>query len=250
MRFLLVLMASFLFSGPSIAASPDEDIALYVKIFSSDPGLHSDAADTLAWKGLSDTRLFDLIEQRLLADQSAARNDRQEKNRVARYIGALGFSSQQKYAPALQKFVRDSVYGRYADAAMKDLSNYQNWNAIISNRSTFDANYSDDANRVINMLRSDDIFLQRIGAKRVFFGEHEKDVLDYLAKLVSSKFPQTINADQEYLDTFAWMVKGLGSSKDPQYLALISEIANTSRSVFLARHAKETLQRYYNVTIR
>jgi hypothetical protein len=250
MRFMFVLIASFLFSNLSIAATPDEDLEQYVKIFSGHPAFHSEAADTLEWKGLSDTRLFDIIEQRLQSDYVAANNDRQEKNRVARYMRALGYSGQQKYAATLQKYVRDPIYGRYADSALKDIPIYQKWNVIISNRSAFDPKYSDDTNRIMNMLRSDDIFLQRIGAKRVYFTTQDKDVYDFLATLVSSKLQQSNYGDREAQDTFAWMVKALGGSKDPKYVALITEVANTSRSSAISRHAREALQKNYYVTIR
>ncbi len=252
MRFLFVLIASFLFFNLSVAATPEEDVEQYVKIFSSNsnPVFHSDAVDTLEWKGLSDTRLFDIIEQRLQTDFVVGNYDKMEKNRVARYMRALGYSGQQKYAATLQRYVRDPVYGRYAEGALKDLPIYQKWNPIISGRFSFDPKYSDDTNRILNMLRSDDIFLQRIGAKRVYFTTQDKDVFDVLASLVSGRLKQSNYGDRESQDTFAWLVKALGSSKDPQYVALITEVANTTNSSAVSRHAKEALQKNYYITIR
>jgi hypothetical protein len=250
MRSRFVLIASFLFFSLSTAATLDEDVEQYVKIFSGDPALHAAAADTLEWKGLSDTRLFDVIEQRLQTDFVPGNYDRMDKNRVARYMRVLGYSGQQKYAATLQKYVRDPVYGRYADSALKDLPIYQKWNPIISNRSAFDPKYSDDTNRIMNMLRSDDIFLQRIGAKRAYFTTPDRDVFDLLASLVNGRLQQSVYGDRESQDTFAWMVKALGSSKDPKYVALITEVANTAKSSAVSRHAKDALQKNYAVTLR
>lgn len=252
MRFLFALIASFVFFNPSIAATPEQDLEQYVQIFSgnSNPVFHSDAIDTLEWKGLSDTRLFDIIEKRLQTDFVPGNYDRTEKNRVARYMRALGYSGQQKYAATLQTYVRDPVYGRYAEGALRDLPIYQKWNPIISNRSTFDLKYSDDTNRIMNMLRSDDIFLQRIGAKRVYFTPQDKDVFELLASRVSTRLQQSNYGDRESQDTFAWLVKALGSSKDPKYVALITEVANSAQSSAVSRHAREALQKNYYVTIR
>jgi hypothetical protein len=98
MRFAAAILMPLLFHGISFAASPEEDVARYVQIFSGDKSLHSDAADAFAWIGLSDTRIFDIIERRLLEEHEAAQSDRDEKSRVARYIRAPGFSGQSKYA--------------------------------------------------------------------------------------------------------------------------------------------------------
>src|SRR5207247_1034579 len=105
------------------------------------------------------------------------------------------FSGQPKYVPTIEKFLKDNTYERYAGEALKDLPRYQKWNPIIANRSTFDPTYSDDANRVMNMLRSDDILLQRVGAKRIFHGVREDYLLQYLAQLVEADQLKTNAAD-------------------------------------------------------
>src|SRR5437879_4389843 len=167
MRFVLALATLLIFSKFAAAVSVEDDVQRYIQIFSGAKHLHSDAADTFSWVGLSDTRLFDIVERRLLEDADASRDNRNERNRVARYLRSLGFSGQTKYEPTIRKFLGDAGYDRFARVALQDLPDYNKWNPIISNRSSFDPKLSDKVNRVANMLRSDDLLLQGVGGTRV-----------------------------------------------------------------------------------
>lgn len=241
MKFIFAILAAVAFSTPALAATAEEEVARYVKIFSGDQSLHSDAADTFAWMGISDTRVCDIVEKRLLEDHQVARNDRHEKNRVARYIRVLGFCGQAKYVPTLNNFVTDGVYERYAKAALEDLPQYQKWNPIIANRATFNPKLSDDANRVMNMLRDDDLMLKRVGAKRVYFQNQEPEVLDLLEKELRANFDK---ANTRNADAIAWMVKALGHTRLDKYKPLIEEIQYSAKESKVQNHARMVLDEY------
>jgi len=241
MKFFFSILASLLFAAGAMAATIEEDVTRYVGIFNGAASQHSDAADTFSWKGLSDPRIFDVIEQRLLADAKAASSDRREKNRVARYIRALGFSGQTKYLPTINQFVADNAYDRYAKAALEDLPDYQRWNPIIADRSSFDAKFGDDTNRVMNMLRADDLMLKRVGAKRVFFQHQEPEVLELLAKELRASYPK---AEYKTADAVAWMVKALGEPRLAKYKPLIEEVAASAKESKVQKHADLVLQNY------
>jgi len=244
MRPILALAASLVFSNLAVAASLEEDVQRYIQIFNGEKNLHSDAADTFPWIGLSDPRLFDIIERRLSEDADASRDNRNEKNRVARYIRSLGFSGQSKYEPTIKKYVVDTVYDRYARDALLDLPEYNKWNPVISDRSSFDPKLSDDANRVSNMLRSDDLLLKRLGAKRVYYGTKEDIVLELLAQQLRTNYART-DLSIERSDCVAWMVRALGSSKNEKYKALLEEVADKGKAPSVVKHAKDVLSRYY-----
>lgn len=245
MRTIFALLAAAVFSSSAMAVSLEEDVANHVKIFNGDKSLHGAAADTFQWIGLSDTRLFDIIEQRLLADYVAGSFDKKEASRLARYVRALGYSGQSKYEPTLKKFVEDSSYRRVAKAALEDLPVYQKWNPVIANRSAFDPKYSDDVNRVMNMLRADDLLLKSIGAKRIYFDVKDDYLLDFLEGQVKANYLRT---EPEYSDAIAWLVKALSSSKKEKYKALIVEVAQNAKDRAIARHAQSGLKKYYTAT--
>jgi hypothetical protein len=106
---LIAVLLSLCAVGAS-AATPDEDTDAYLRIFQGDSRVHNLAVQDLGWKGISDTRLFDLLEQRVLSEQQAARSARAEKDRIEHYIRALGFSGQRKYRPTISRFGLDADY--------------------------------------------------------------------------------------------------------------------------------------------
>ena len=241
MKFIAAIVMALAFAGQAIASSVAEDVARYVQIFSGDTNFHSDAADTFPWMGLSDPALFDIIEKQLLAEYEAARNDRGEKNRVARYIRSLGFSAQPKYVPVISQFRQDKTYERYAKMALQDLPQYQKWNPIISNRASFDPKYSDDTNRIMNMLRSDDLLLKEIAAKRIYYKHQEDELLDMLAKEVRTNYTST---DRRFSDAIAWMLKGVGRSKNPKYIPLLEEVRANAQDQKIRKYAQVALDYY------
>ncbi|TMH76522.1 MAG: hypothetical protein E6H51_06470 [Betaproteobacteria bacterium] len=250
MRIVLALATSLIFSGFAAAASVEDDVQRYIQIFSGEKNLHNDAADTFSWMGLSDTRLFDIVERRLLEDADASRDNRNERNRVARYIRSLGFSGQTKYEPTIKKFLGDVGYNRFAQAALQDLPDYNKWNPIISNRSSFDPKFSDNVNRVANMLRSDDLLLQRVGAKRVYFDSKDDILLELLAQKLRGNYARTDLDDRERSDSVAWQAKALGSSKNEKYVALLREVAEKAVARHVVTHATEALAKYYGIRNR
>lgn len=240
MRFVLGLLMLLPLMTP--AATNDDDVARYLAIFRGDKTLHASAAESLGWMGLSDARLFDLIEERVLADYPAPREVKAARQRLAWYIRALGFSGQEKYLPTINKFLHERDYATYARHALKDLSDYKKWNPIISDRSSFDAKLSDDANRAINMIRASDFRLKEIGAKRVYYGRvREAPVFEALASEVLASYA---GANGNNNDEIAWMVKALASSGDGKYRPVVQEVAEKTTDAKIARHARTSLDSY------
>ena len=224
------------------AATNDEDVTRYIAIFRGDKTLHASAAESLGWTGLSDTRLFDVIEERLLSDYPAPKEVKAERQRLAWYIRALGFSGQEKYLPTINKFLPERDYATYARHALKDLPDYRKWNPIISGRSSFDPKLGDDANRAINMIRASDFRLKEIGAKRVYYGHvREEPIFDALAREVLASYA---GADASNNDEIAWMVKALATSGNQKYRPVVQEVAEKTTDSKIARHARTSLDSF------
>jgi hypothetical protein len=237
-RIFAACMLGLLCAVRAMGATVEEDVQRYVALYKGDKNLHNAASESLAWMGLSDPRLFDVIEQQLLADHAAARNDRHEQRRVALYVRALGFSGQSKYVPTLTRFQSDPAYQRFAKDALEDIPDYQRWNPVISDRSRFDPKQSDAVNRVLNMLRSDDMQLKRLGAKRIYFENHDEVLLDALAQELKAGYPKVEHANE---DALSWMVKALGRASGQKYRALFEEVRG-SRNSKLSGYAKKALE--------
>lgn len=222
MRTIVAVLLSLLVSGFANAGSLEEDVQNLVKVFSGDKSAHVPAVRTLAWLGISDAQVYDIVEQRLKEDADPARGNRGEQDRVAHYIRALGFSGNPKYLPTLNSFQSDRTYARATRNALEEFPQYQKWNPVISNRATFDAKYSDEVNRIMNMFASEDVQLKGLGARRIYHGKHHDEVLlDRLAAEAKANYAKS--ADAETNDAIAWMLKALGSARNPKYVALLEE---------------------------
>jgi hypothetical protein len=238
-KLFLVFACLGLLCGRAAAATPEEDVQRFVAIFAGPEDKHQEAVQALAWMGLSDPRIFDPLEQRVLAESPTARGfNRADRNRIAHYIRALGFSGNPKYLPTILNFRDDKEYERFSRVAAGELPQYQKWNPIISNRATFDPKYNDDVNRVRNMLLSDDVILKRLAAKRVFFAHREEELIERLADALKSNYRRDPE-DAELVNTLGWLIKGVACTNNPKYIPLLDEVAENAPNRAVQRHAKD-----------
>lgn len=239
-RFAAAAFACVAFGAS--AATPEEDVRYYVELFEDVRADTVAAVEELAWKGISDTRVYDIIEDRLLVESPRATRRRSRGDRgIGHYIRGLGFSGQEKYAKTISLFLEERAYGRPARQALEDLKQYARWNPVISSRASWEPQYSDDVNRIRNMLHSNDRTLQRLGAKCVYFRHGGETVLlDLLAKQVLASYNNV--PDAESADAVAWMVKGLGKSGNRNYVPVLKE-ASQSRDGKVSREADAWLRR-------
>jgi len=238
-KSFLVLVCVSLLCARALAATPEEDVQRFVAIFAGPDEKHQEAVQALAWMGLSDPRIFDPLERRILSESAEARGfNRADRNRVAHYVRALGFSGNPKYLATILTLRQDNEYERFSRVASEELPQYQKWNPIISDRATFDPKYSDDTNRVRNMLLSDDLVLKRLAAKRVFFGTREPELIDRLAAALKENY-QRGATDNEITNTLGWLIKGVACTKDPKYIPLLQEVAANAPNKNVQRHAND-----------
>lgn len=240
---LAALLLALCVAGPAAGRTVEEDVQYYLELLGV-PNSRTQATEfeALSGVGLSDPRLFDEVEKRLLADCEGVRDIREDRARVAWYFRSLGFSGDEKYRPTLSRFTEDRTYRNYAIAALRDLPRYTKWNPVISDRSKFDAKLSDDANRILNMLRSQDPLLQRVGAKRSFL-THETEPA--VAKMLAQRLRETYQTadDSESVETAGWMVNALSRAGIDQYARLLREVSLRAKSDKLKQRAQSMLDR-------
>jgi len=243
MQRLAALIVSFCVAGAAAGKTIEEDVQYYIGLLGElNPRVQSTEFEALSGMGLSDPRLFDEVEKRLLADYEYVRDNREDRARVAWYFRALGFSGDEKYLPTLSRFTEDKTYRNYSIAAQRDLPRYAKWNPVISNRASFDPKLRDDANRILNMLRSDDHQLQRVGAKRSFL-THEKDpaVVAVVAEKLRASY-QTAK-DSESVETAGWLINALDRGSDGRDPLIRTIAADKTIHYKLSERAKALLDR-------
>lgn len=185
----------------------EKEIQVYVETFSLPFRMKQHtAAESLAYTGHSDQRIFDLIEKQLL-DNYKSLGDSYDKDWASWLAKALGFSGDSKYQATLQLLQNDAPdrkLRKYAKVAIGYTAQYREWNPIIMNSEAFDAELSLSLNRYANMLRSDAPELQKLAAKRIFFeGIRQPLIIELVHYRMANPSPGTDR------DTKKWLKKSL-----------------------------------------
>lgn len=251
MNRTLILFSIFcllLLSSSLQAAAPSPLTQKYIDVFSSDKGRDAqlDALNQLQWSGLSDERLFNLIEQRLLALYPVAKG--KDVELACWYAKSLGTSGQEGYQETLQTIVSsgaNSKIRKYANEGLSNLSRYAQWNPIISSTEGVDADKPEQTNAYVNMLRSDVWELRNMAAKRIYADKrYDSYLLDVLEQALLGEYKKEYGI--RYQDqTIAWMARALASSRMPAYQATLEEVAANAASSKLRSYARKYLKQYY-----
>ena len=243
-----LLVCTCLTSVAVAADSPTPLTQKYIDVFSSERGHDAElhALNQLQWSGLSDERLFDLIEQRLLALYPTARG--KDVELASWYAKTLGTSGQDKYEETLQSIVSsgaNSKIRKYANEGLSKLAQYAEWNPIISNLEGVEVDKPEQTVAFANMLRSDVWELRNMAAKRIYADQYyDSWLLDVLSQSLLSEYKNDYGS--RYQDqTVAWMARALASSRMPAYQATLEEVAANATGSKLRSYARKYLNKYY-----
>lgn len=202
------------------------------------------ACSNLEWAGISDTQLYDIIEIKVLNRYKSDFNPA-----LPYMIKSLGYSGQHKYRQTLDLIVKNGKddYKSHAKEAIRNIFKYEKWNKIISNSSSTIKGLKQNEIRAVNLIKSDEYTLMRMGAKRIHF-EHlySEKVLDVLQKSIERHINSYSN-DRYYHDAMAWMFKALGGSKNEKYVQTFIKTIDNSTDLSVARSANRFLA-YYGIS--
>jgi hypothetical protein len=203
----------------------------------------------LQWAGISDTRLFDVIEAKLLETLPTAADDKNAIDLVAWYSKALGMSGNDKYRGTLNKVANGGhkKLVKYGQEGIELLPKYKKWNPIISNPANFRADKSLQTNRFANMLKSDQWELQLIATKRINYGKiTDPYLLDLLNTRILSDY-QAVDksSEKERVDAFQWMIRTLAALGAPKYLDTLQQITSKASSRDLVSFTDKIIGKFY-----
>jgi len=239
-QFILSMIFGLVCSGHTWAqsTSAEDEIQRFIKIYENRSlEVSKVTAGELEFSGITDTRLYDVIEQRLL-DVYRAR-DAEPSSWLAK---TLAYSGQSKYQATLKKVVETSKsrkLKRHTKVALERLPEHAVWNADISKGTAGLAGDSLYRKRTINMIKSNHTHLMMLGARRVWF-HHPTDKMFVAA--VKDKLLATYNSEtlsKRDVDALAWLCNVLGKSEDPKYRQVLLDIAASSPNKRVGRYAKK-----------
>jgi hypothetical protein len=245
--FLLALLLLHCTAAAAAGLGSESEFNDYIKTFTDGSYTAQEkACQRLEWAGLSDPRIFDLVEKNLLAGYQTA-DSRSSVNEMAWLTKALAFSGQEKYRNTIAEVAANGGHKKlrnYAAESDAMLTNYARWNPIINDKKQYDAKQSVEANRFANMLRSDELALNLLATKRIYHeGLNDAYLLEALKQATEKRLPEE-NGSKEFVDTVAWMVKTLATTRDEKYLAVVEAASTSAGNKKVQKYASKYLKKF------
>lgn len=229
------------------AADRSSDINKYVKIFNGSSVVsQKQACKTFEWAGLSDTKIFDLVEKRLLENYTNISKERSDY--IAWLAKGLAFSGQSKYQATLAKVAKEAGHKgvrRHATKSLLDLEKYQTWNPIISSTKKHNSSVSAELNRFANMLRSGDLGLQTMVTKRINYQKLFNN--EFILSVLDAEVKHAYLSDgksKAYVNAVANMTKMLAASGKSKYRSTVETVAQNAANARLRKYASKYLNQY------
>lgn len=243
----IVLFIGMIF--PVVAGDRSAEVDSFITTLSSENIVtRLDAAKQITRSGLSDEKLFDFVEQQLLAGYKND-NGSVHRDEMSWYCKVLASSGQEKYRSTLSTVAANASSGKvrkYAKQSLTLIAEYNAANAIINSQENKELELSPEATRVYNMLQSGNIKLQKDAAKMLTRGEVSDAVLyetvQEKLKTGYQEYSNRINTNKEFEDILSWYCKALGASGSSNYRGILEEIVEGSSSIKLKKYAKESLE--------
>lgn len=239
---LLALLV--VFSSAVSAEVSSRDLDALIALYQSGPDEKIKlVTDELGFAGISDERLFDVIEQKVL--QNYHKRGRDDADMTGWLMKALSYSGNEKYLKTLRTIDSDRStpprVRRYTDGAIETLARYGRWNPVIGANLEGLDDYQTQVQRTKNMLNSSYHDLVMVGVKRVY--NLIPDNVE-LQDIVSAKLQAVADVTRDNQDDVRWMIKALSRSGSDRYREVLEKYSTRSnRFPKVPSEARKALER-------
>jgi len=196
----------------------------------------------LQWAGLSDERLFDKIAEWPQKEYRTDDLSSDNVNLMSHHIRALSFSGNTRYRELLESAkasAGNKKIKRHARNALKDLPNYERWNAEVAQSDFSVSGKPFEVATYMKMINSADAPVQRMGARAVFHErQSDSDLLEMIAQELRANY-QREGLDGDAQDTLAWFCKALGQNALGQYGELLAEVKDNTPYSKIRKYARK-----------
>lgn len=242
LKFLGLILATLLSTTLLAFSTVDEQIDSYLNTLeTANDVVRIKMLERLQWSGLREERLFDVIENKVLALYQTSDMSKSEFNVYLHHIRALGYSGNEKYRMTLDR-VRTEATARkarkIAQRALRDLENYVIWNEKIANSDAGIAGKSAEITAYMKMLNVDDPVVQRIAAKAIYNTQlMDDDLLKLVAdKLIAVYWKEGLSKIEQ--DAAAWFCKAIGQSGKSDFITLLTTVAENTPYKKIRKYAR------------
>ncbi len=237
----LGIMVGLLFSGNCFAQlDRSGDIAeLVAGIESSSRVQRVNAAKKITRSGITDQQLYEKVAEIIQAGYQLP-YEKDHADELAWMCKALAASGDEKYRSLLNEVATNASsvkVKRYAEQSSELIEQYAQRSLILNETDSWDEELTAEENRLLNMLKSDDVGLRRDAAKTVVrrVQVNPKVMAEVAATL--ERMSAEIQEDNLYIDTMAWLCKALAASGESSYLPQLETLKATSSNSKLRKYA-------------
>jgi|GEM_PF-2328698 len=242
----LGIVFTLLLSGLSFAQrDPGTDVAsLMEALDSTSSGQRVKAAKIISRSGLSDEALYQKIAA-MLKNNYAASTSSSHVDEMSWLCKALAASGDPGYRPLLDEIAgnaKSSKLQNYAKQSAGMINEYARRSEILNTQENWDDSLSTEDNRLVNMLKSQNINLRRDAAK-VLVRNPGSDIKVYDAAADALKhMADNFRGDNLYVDTMAWLCKALAASGDRKFIGTLKQVKESTSNTKVQSFAGQALK--------
>jgi hypothetical protein len=202
------------------------------------------AAKVISRSGFQDQELYKKVAE-IIENGYMLPYEKDRADEIAWMCKALAASGDISYRALLEEVAQNSPsvnIKRHARKSSESIEYYAERSKILNKSSNLDEGLTPEDNRLVNMLRSGDVTLQRDAAKTI---TRKLDIDDKVFAVVAEtlkSMAETYRSDNFSIDTMAWLCKALGASGDKKYIDDLEDVRNNTQSGKLQKYARKAMK--------
>lgn len=237
MTCCLIMMLGLSIAGKVYAES---DKQLLAGVSSQNYNVRLDSLKIIERSAVNDPKIFQILENRLLKDQQSPSTQSKHIDEMAWTCKALASSADDRYLKTLQTVANSSQspkLKKHCSSALNRYGYYTQRRGILSQPQI--AGLSAEASKYIHLISSKNPEMMRSGIRMLMTsGMSDEVVFDKVRDVLLAQYNSS--TDSKYIDSLAWLCKGLASSGNPKYARDLQTVEKNANSIKLQRYARES----------
>lgn len=185
-------------------------------------------------------KVFTILETRLLTNYQANSTDTKHIDEMAWTCKALASSADKRYQKTIQTVTESAnslKLQKHCSSALDRLSYYEKRREVLSQPRI--EGLSVETSNTIHLISSENPEMIRSGIRMIMTSKtSDERVFDKVRDVLLSQYNNS--TDSKFIDSLAWLCKGLASSGNPKYIEALSEVEKNAKSTKLQRYARSS----------
>lgn len=201
-------------------------------------------AKIVSRSGLTDPELYEKVAALLKAGYLAG-TDSNHIDEMSWLCKALAASGDEQYRSLFKEIISKSQsvkLQRYARQSNALLEEYARRSQILNAKKNWDENLTPEENRLVAMLKSDNVGLKRDAAKMLVRRlQTDEKVFDVAAETLV-KMAENAQSGSRYVDTMSWLCKSLAASGNAKFIETLEQIKAGTDNFKLQSYATKAIK--------